>query len=193
MKIEIELTEQQEKFLKEFASKQYPGAKDNLCTSMPIHVVQSRDDIYFEADSEYGDDTVFVDDDREFETAEEVLELYYEDEEPPIPIVPYEFGMNLTDKEGKERFITSPEAYFEVYEMGWDDIRYVTRVKRYKDVAFFFILDEAKRYMEYQGHNLNNPRTFTYSPGYSNYGDYEHFWMLLMNMGKQLNEMSQTK
>ena len=189
MKIEIEVTDLQAKFLKEFAAKHYSGAKDNLCTSMPIHVVQTRDDVYFEADSEYCDESIFVGSDGdEYKTAEEVVTDYYDDEEPPIPIVPYDSYMTLIDTSGAEHFITSPDDYFKVYKMGWD-INYCSRVKRYRDVAFFFILDEAKQYMKYQAHNLNNPRTYTYSPGYSNYGDYEHFYLLLRGLGQKLNEM----
>lgn len=35
--ITIELTEQQEHFLKMFAANHYPGADDNLATCKPIH------------------------------------------------------------------------------------------------------------------------------------------------------------
>ncbi len=190
MKIEIDITEEQEKYLKEFANKQYPGAKDNLCTAMPIHVVQTRDDVYFEPNSEYGENNIFIDEDgNEYNTAEEVVRCYYEcyGEDPKIEIEGYEYGMTLKDEQGKTCIIQSYEEYFEIYKMEWEDVQYLARVKRYSDVAFFFILEEAKRYIKYQSHNLNNPRVYTYSGGYGNDGEYTHFFNLLMSIGKQLN------
>jgi hypothetical protein len=114
--ITISLTEEQEKFLKLFAQNHYPGAKDNVCTNNPLHLVQTRE--------------------------ERVVDPDYD--EP-------------------------------------DKIKYRT-------VAIFFILEEAKKYIKYQGHNLSNPRTYTVSAGYSNKGEYHHFWELLFDMGKRLNE-----
>jgi hypothetical protein len=64
----------------------------------------------------------------------------------------------------------------------------VPNVPQYRNVAYFFILEEAKRYMQYQGHNLISPRTYTFSSGYDNRGEYEHFWDLLLAIGKMLNE-----
>ena len=112
--ITIELTDQQEYFLKMFAANHYPGAADNLATRKPIHVVQT------------------------------------EDTDWPFDDHPY--------------------------------------ARRYRNVAYFFILAEAMHYMQYQSHNLHNPRTFTYSSGYANHGDFEHFWDLLLSIGKMLNE-----
>lgn len=40
MQITIDLTEEQENFLKEFAAKYYPNSRDNVLTSKPIHLVQ---------------------------------------------------------------------------------------------------------------------------------------------------------
>ncbi|MED3550166.1 hypothetical protein [Cytobacillus praedii] len=58
----------------------------------------------------------------------------------------------------------------------------------WEKVAFFFIRDEAKRYMKYQKHNLNEPRVYTYSAGYANYGDFVPFRELLLSIGQQLNQ-----
>lgn len=111
MKVEIELTSEQERFLKLFAANHYPGAPDNLATNRPIHVVQKR--------------------------------ASYENED----------GV-----------------------MVWD----------WENVAFFFILSEAKKYLQYQRHNLKRARTFSYSPGYGNCGEYEHFYRLLFSLGQKL-------
>lgn len=43
-------------------------------------------------------------------------------------------------------------------------------VHYYEDVAFFLTDKDAKEYMEYQSHNLTNPRTYAHSCGYSNKG-----------------------
>lgn len=61
-------------------------------------------------------------------------------------------------------------------------------VKAYRTKAYFFIKEEAQRYIRYQGHNLNKPRIFADYMGYSNNGEYEHFYDLLMSIGTRLNE-----
>ena len=61
----------------------------------------------------------------------------------------------------------------------------------YRPIAFFFIRDEAKRYIKYQSHNLHKPRVYTYAPGYSNCGDFIPFWNLLYSIGEQLNKEEQ--
>jgi len=110
LKIDIELTEKQEHFLKLFAKNQHPGAKDNVCTNKPIHAVQTK--------------------------------------------------------------------RFTIVDNDYD----------YEDVAYFYTLQSAKEYIKYQSRNLTNPRTYTKSGGYSNYGEYEHFWDLLMSLGIKLNK-----
>ena len=55
----------------------------------------------------------------------------------------------------------------------------------YKTVAYFFSEEEAKRYCEYQAHNLTKPRTFAAGPGYSNKGDWEPFYDLLKVIAKE--------
>lgn len=56
----------------------------------------------------------------------------------------------------------------------------------YSDVAYFWILEEARRYVQYQRHNLDHARIYTVAAGYGNEGEYEHFYSLLMKMGQQL-------
>ena len=191
MKIEIEINEKQARFLKMFAEKQYPGSDDNHYTHMPIHVVEVEDDVYFEADSEYGDDVCFFlgEDHEKYDKENEVVEAYYEmrDKECPIEIMPYEKAYAKTEfigTDGKEHIIVNYEDYFRAY--GVEYINVCCYVKKYRPVAFFFIHEEAKRYIQYQRHNLTRPRVYTYSPGYSNCGDYEPFWELLMNLGMKL-------
>lgn len=109
--IQLQITNHQAELLKEFARKQYPGSKDNMSTTTPIHVVE--------------------------------------------------------DIRGDE--------------------------STYRPIAFFFIRDEAKRYIKYQSHNLHKPRIYTYSPGYSNCGDFIPFWNLLHSIGEQLNNKEVVK
>lgn len=191
MKVEIELTDQQVKFLKEFAIKQAPGSDDNRCTSMPIHVVQTRRERVVDTDFEDSDKTCWIicgDCETQFESIKEVVN-YYHDDECPVEVVDFVEYEEIKGIDGEEHYICDEEDYFIAYGIP-TDYCYKCEIKYYYEpVAFFFILDEAKRYMEYQGHNLESPRTYTYGSGYSNCGDYEHFYSLLMKLGKQLNEL----
>lgn len=58
----------------------------------------------------------------------------------------------------------------------------------YRNVAYFFILEEARKYTKYQSHNLVAPKIYGEWAGYSNDGEYHHFYTLLLSIGKQLNE-----
>jgi hypothetical protein len=80
-------------------------------------------------------------------------------------------------------------------ELEWDDsvklhddieLRKGYYIKKYRPVAFFLTRYEADRYVEYQSHNLNNPRVFTYSAGYANYGEIPTIIKLLKRMGEEL-------
>lgn len=194
MRIEVELTEQQVKFLKEFAVKQAPGSDDNHCTSMPIHSVQTRRERVVDTDYDESDKTTWIvsgDCEQQYDTIKELVEAYYEDEDIEFEIIDYDDAEHteIIGADGEEHYVYDVDSYLEAYGLE-DDYCYKAETKYYYEpVAFFFILDEAKRYMKYQGHNLNNPRTYTYGPGYSNCGDYEHFYSLLMKIGKQLNEV----
>ena len=125
MKIDIELTEMQEHFLKLFAKNQYPGAKDNVCTNKPIHAVQTQryritaegynEDkiVYVVADWEY----------MEFETNElhELVKEYFDglDVACPIPIVMYDEAYNLDDFQdvnGDEPYISDESDYLDSLE-----------------------------------------------------------------------------
>lgn len=65
-------------------------------------------------------------------------------------------------------------------------LRLVHYIKKYKDVAYFLTRAEAEKYVEYQKHNLYNPRIFTYNAGYSNNGDYVVLTKLLKRIGEQI-------
>jgi len=191
MNLNIELTDLQEKFLKLFAKNQCEGSKDNVCTHKPIHAVQTQRERITEEG--YNEDKViyYVPDwSGYYDTAEELIRAYYENEDCPITIVSFDEAYKadeFKDVNGEFQVITDDMDYLNAY--GIDEKLYYKQAVEYyyEDVAYFFILDEARRYIKYQSHNLNNPRTYTKGPGYSNCGDYEHFWDLLMAMGKKLN------
>ena len=192
----IQLNEKQEKFLKVFAEKQSDEADDNLFTASPIHVVENKRYRYIPYSEDIVDwfgslPLVFTSDsgyEYWYEDEMELIKDWYEDEDEgcPIEIKPFEFAMSLTDIEGVERLITEYTEYFEAYGIKIYGISW--REAYWEPEAFFFIRDEAKRYIEYQRHNLSSPRVYTYSPGYANYGDFVPFRDLLMSIGTQLNK-----
>jgi len=197
--IKINLTKKQESFLKEFAEKHHEGAHDNHCTCDPLHIVETKRYNYIPYSSDltgyYDDDTLTFTYDQDYEVwwndETELIKDYYIDckeEDCPIEIKPFKevSYTNFTGVDGEEDLITEWHEYFEAYGIKWHAMAW--REYHWEKAAFFFIRDEAKRYIEYQRHNLREPRVYTYSPGYANYGDFVPFRDLLMSIGKQLNK-----
>lgn len=197
--IKVSLKGEQEKFLRIFAEKQYEGADDNLYTGNPIHVVENKRYTYIPYSydlSGYFEDlplTFTYDEDYEswYDDETELIQDWYlncREEDCPIDVKSFSevYYKYLTGVDGKEELITDFDEYFKAYgvkihAMAW-------KKHHWEPEAFFFIRDEAKRYMEYQKHNLTEPRVYTYSPGYANYGDFVPFRDLLLSIGKQLNK-----
>lgn len=191
--ITIQLTEQQEHFLRLLATNHYPNAKDNLCTIKPIHIVQTRDERIVDPDYDTPDVVKYYVPEwtQEYDTAEELIRDFYDDIDCPIPIVSFDTAYNtgeFTDIHGEAQIISDEDDYLEAYGIDKEFYEIAHSEYYFRDIAFFFILSEAKRYIEYQGHNLNNPRTYSYGPGYANHGEYEHFYDLLQSIGNKLNE-----
>lgn len=198
--VTISLTEEQEKYLKLFASKHYSGSKDNLCTSQPLHLVQTRDEVVVDPEYEDAEKELYHVDDwqEDYDSPKELIVAFWEqqDEECPIEIVSFKEAYaqdEFMDVNGEEQVIVFPKDYLAAY--GIDEKLYnkVNIGYRYRTVATFFILDEAKKYLEYQGHNLTNPRTYTVDAGYANKGEYHHFWELLFGIGEKLNIEGENK
>lgn len=187
MQLTIDITDKQVEFLKKFAEKQGPGAADNLFTYKPIHIVQKMEYTYIPYSYELEND----------------LSLYSNENIDLVYVTDGEY--NYSDRKelvrdeyecaGKEK---PTDEIFEEFK-DYDDLNFFShfeldvdiffRVGYYVNVAFFLIREEAQRYIEYQSHNLpKKTRIYTYGPGYANYGEYEHFYDLLMNMGMQLNK-----
>jgi len=181
--INIELTDQEAKFLVKFAEKQYEGAEDNLGTMTPIHVVEKkRQDFHEGVGSEWMcEDTGY----KMYYTFSEMLE----DLRKSGKEVPEYKDVYLTDVNGL--WIGDDEAYCEAYDI---NACRGTIVDTYHPVAFFLIRDEAVRYKDdYQKHNCGGCRIFTYGLGYSNKGDLPVFRELLMKMGTQLTQEKREK
>lgn len=60
------------------------------------------------------------------------------------------------------------------------------RCKEHVDKSFHFSLEEARRYRNYQKHNLSDPYIYAQSPGYSNDGDFIPFYDLLRTVARSL-------
>lgn len=195
MKLEIELTEKQEKFLKMFAEKHCNGAEDNRMTSDCLHVVEDKRErhiVYHEDLVDYYSDLdlKFCNDEAHecwYDNEVELIEEYLLDNGcDEVEVVSYEeaYLNNIIGLDGEEYGINSYNDYFKSYgiqyvAISWIDYEYIP-------VAYFFILDEAKRYLKYQAHNLRSPRVYTHSAGYSNCGDFIPFRDLLLEMGTGL-------
>lgn len=192
-KTTIDLTEQQEYFLKKFALNHYPGSKDNVGTCQPVHFVQTQRSRFINPDYTDADEIEYYVPEREesYRSPQELIEAYYDGKECPIEIESYEEAYKASrfiDVEGEEQVICDEKDYLAAYGVDERFYRKIYTEFYYETVAVFFILDEAKKYIEYQGHNLTKPRTYTVSGGYANNGEYHHFWELLFNLGKHLND-----
>ncbi len=171
------LTEQEQEFLAKFAEKQFEGSADNLGTMTPIHVVERWEKEFVED----GSSEAWVDVDNEYEAYESFDALIEARRKN---------GENLPDYDDVEYddigdiWVSDRQKYCEAYKINARSGRFI---KYTRPVAFFLIREEAVRYMKgYQAHNCGNCRIYTYSPGYSNQGDFPVFRELLMKMGKAL-------
>lgn len=185
MKLEIEINEKQERFLRQFAENQSEGSRDNLGTRKPIHLVQSKRLVYKYDGGGNGDYDVYLccpEYENEPFPDERAVVLKYGDYDDPDKVVDYETA--FADGIDGE-FINDENDYFRAYGVYEDIIKCSVDIE-YDTIAYFFILENAREYIKYQGHNLTDPKTFTVSGGYSNKGEYEPFYDLLMSIGTQL-------
>lgn len=186
--ITLNVSDTQARMLAQFAENQAPGSPDNVCTHKPLHLVQTQDVTYIFDDGEC-DDPVFkmlnpYDMDGDFENPEDLVRAYFnqhpEDGHPEIISYDDAYFYGLALPSGEERHIYNEKEYFAAY--GIQALR-LSRVIKWRAVSTHFTLAEAKRYIQYQAHNLRNPRTYTISGGYSNNGDYEPLWDFLFAAG----------
>ena len=177
MNINIDLTDNEIAFLKQFASLQYEGAVDNLATRTPIHVVERKEETCVEC----SDGDVWFDDETEM-SFDSFTDLIASKELPDYEDVEYTKINGIT--------IYNYSNYCEAFQI---NARCYKTVHSYRPIAFFFTLSEAKRYMNgYQKHNCDNCRIYTYGLGYSNNGDMPVFRNFLMNIGNKLLDFDKT-
>lgn len=184
----IELTEREKQMLSAFAEKQCAGAKDNVGTVTPIHVVERIRKQYVESDE--GEAWLFNDgyDYEYFDTFDEMIAHARKSTDKTIPEysdVEYE---DIETDDG-EVWIKDEKAFCKAFGIQ----AYKCTVVEYTEpVAFFFIREEAVKYKDgYQSHNCANCRIYTYGLGYSNNGDLPVFRALLMRMGKIINKCAE--
>lgn len=181
MEFKINLNNDEISFLKQFSEKQKNGAKDNVGTMTPIHLVERIRKEYIESDD--GHAWVWNDDYewKTFDSFDEMLDYAREATKENYP--PYD---DVEYADVNDIWIESEKAYCEAYGIK----AFPCKMVEYTEpVAFFFILDEAKAYMNgYQKHNCSDCRIYTYGLGYSNRGDLPTFRELLMKMGTALLE-----
>ncbi len=176
----IKLSDVEISFLKMFAQNQYDGAKDNVGTRDAIHIVERRNRNFMY--DEYGD--IWIDRDNDYtayNSFDEMIQARIDRGEnlPLYKTVEYEWVNDI--------LIDSPRKYCRAYNVSASPARYIDT---YHPVAFFFVLEEAKRYMnDYQSHNCTNCKIYTHSLGYANNGDMPVFRRLLLKMGCLLNDM----
>lgn len=181
MNITIDITPEQERFLRQFAENQCPGAPDNLGTAKPLHLVQTYEPLIVFDGGDHGDEKYYdLDTNEMYDTAKELVKASLpKDERDNVK----SFDDALFE-EINGHLVTNLNKYFEAYDV---NAQAVSVIDQWRTVSYHFTLAEAKRYIKYQGHNLTNPRTYTVSCGYGNEGDYEPFWNVLMQIGSRLN------
>jgi len=161
--------------------------------------VQTRDEVAVDPDYEDPDKEQYHVNDwqEDYDSPQELIEAYWEQRgECPIEIISFDEAYaqsEFIDVTGEGQVIVEEGDYLAAYGISEEFYHKVNIGYRYRTVATFFILDEAKKYLEYQGHNLTNPRTFTVGGGYSNKGEYHHFWELLFKIGENLNKEGEIK
>ncbi|MES5837747.1 hypothetical protein [Bacillus cereus group sp. MG11] len=195
-KVTIEITKEQEQLLKEFANNHFPGSEANNATGNPYFIVQSKvyDSIPYNSEIEFlFEDTpltfkIDVYGSQWIESEVEAVESWFLliGENSHIEIKPYEEMIYNEYANPDDELITveNYNDYFQVFGVEMKEIAW--RKESYVDVATFFVRPQAEAYMEYQSHNLNEPRIYTKGPGYANNGDFIPFRNLLFFIGTEL-------
>ena len=174
MEIKLNITDEQVKFLKQFAANHYPGAKDNLGTDRPLHLVQTEYTERVYDDGECGDYIEYAnledDSGKTYTDPREVVIAYgcYDD---PNNVPDYD-SAHLHGIDGK--IIHDVNDYFETYGITDEIIRYSV-IRKYQTVAYFFTRQNAQKYIKEQ------------SRGYANDDEYMHFYDLLLKIGQMVS------
>ena len=199
--LRLQLTEKEKEFLSQYAQV-YDDERKRDGTRDPIVLVQTKTEVlapegaedlckyslhiddYSYSEEELLDENEVAETIRNFldKSKEDFLEIFSEEEIDDL------FNEILDD------FCYSTEWRGHIFEWYNDDLELSIKTEKYfighqyETVAYFFTRKEAEKYVQYQGHNLNQPRVFTDYAGYSNDGDFPILSKLLLRMGQEINE-----
>jgi len=170
----LKFTEEELNYLKQYA-KVFEEERKEDATADPIVIVQ---DLHKESGTKEEHDKIIYYDEvtgLEIKNVNDFIETLREKhdltEDYVIDLKEYLDENNYFEDLEKDIFI---RALFEKHT--------------YKPVAYFFTKEEARKYMDYQSHNLIKPRIYTANAGYGNYGDYPVLQNLLLKLGKELTK-----
>ena len=163
----IKLREKEIAFLKQYANV-YEQERNIDITADPIVVVEDIEELI--AGYGYGDKDVYIWDCESYDSLDELRKDLEEN--------------GATNTEINEMFELIEE--YGCIDNAYD-IRKLSVHNIYKPIAYFLTRKEAEKYVKYQSHNLNKPRIYTRSCGYSNVGDLQCLYKLLLRIGQQLN------
>lgn len=175
-------------FLKQFYERHCKNTDDNLCTYKPIHLVQSKEYTYApyssELINEWDWEVCFMEmgDYGVIRDEVEFLSYYFEIENA----IPFEELEQVELEKGGNFVIFDYDDYFEYYGLEKSDYEILCRKHYWQTRAYFLIRQQAEEYKKYQKHNLGESRVYTDSSGYSNYGEWESFYDLLLSIGKDV-------
>lgn len=184
----MDINDRCKELLIKFYKNHRSGSEDNCCTNRPVFLVQVKEydyvpynDELFDLNDEWEVCYIDYDYDNCIYTSEiEAIKEHYEliGEECSRDIISY--------KEYEEKRLGySYKDYFKYYNI--EDIDVFHRKYIWVTKAYFLIREEAVRYQEYQKHNLGISRVYADSYGYSNYGEWQEFYDLLLSLGEELD------
>ncbi len=179
-KIEIEITEEQEKYLKQYSQLFDKEALEHG-TRLPVIKVQTR---YWQVSHDgYEDDYLYCFDEDEFKTLEELKKYLLE----------YDYFEENEDKDFINSYLERIDEDTKLYGKFEDkelsiEIEFLPIKYYWRDRGYFLTIKEAKEYQQYQSHNLGISRIYTDYVGYSNYGDLPPLLNLLKEIGDKLNQ-----
>ena len=184
----IDVTDEQYEMMKELCRLRQ--TQDNRATANPIWFVQTLKSR--PCDPEYGECVYILtyDGDDEFEPTDDIEKFKIRFQEWVKTDLEREIDWNDDNKYNYTSFNSINYWYeledwiehFRHIELNDAPLYFLSIEYYYENVATFLTDEKAQHYLEYQAHNLNNPRTFVDYTGYANYG----YLPKLLDMLKEL-------
>lgn len=149
--------------------------QDNLATRNPLYIVQTRrerivDPTYSSVDIERIKIEPITAGEYILPSLEDIKEGYLRESDLPC---------SLVFKIEKSETLEEVQELLETYFTDGEDIEIIQCEYYWENIAYFLVLEEAKRYQEYQKHNLGVNRIYAECIGYSNYGLFAQFLDML--------------